>query len=96
MYRRHLVAFVSINALLTAINAYYGPPWWSVWPLMIWGLVVMVHFLVYRAKTVNDAWAEERSIELRAKSYDLSHIEDIRQGALASQDVPPPSTGANH
>lgn len=83
-FRRHLLAYVLVNAVLTGINVATGAPWWAVWPLVIWGLGVMVHFLVYRAGTVDDAWVEERIEDLRSKSYDLSHMDDIRKHAAPS------------
>lgn len=79
MFRRHLAAFVLVNALLTAVNVYSGPPWWAFWPLVVWGAALMLHFLVHRARAVDERWAEERMLELRSKSYDASHINDIRE-----------------
>jgi hypothetical protein len=78
-FRRHAFAFVLVNALLTGANIYGGPPWWAFWPLVVWGLAVMVHFFFHRAAIVDDAWVEERTLDLRSKSYDASHIEDIRE-----------------
>jgi hypothetical protein len=40
---------------------------------------VMLHFLIYRASTVDEAWVEERTQDLRSKSYDASHIDEIRE-----------------
>jgi hypothetical protein len=34
--------------------------------------------LFYKAVTVDDRWAEERVEELNLKSYDRSHIEDLK------------------
>ena len=78
MFRGHLAAFLLVNVGLTAVNVYSGPPWWAFWPLILWGIVLMLHFLVHRAKTVDEAWAEERTLDLRSKSYDAGHIDDIR------------------
>lgn len=79
MFRRHLQAFVAVNALLTAINVYTGPPWWAFWPLVVWGLLLMLHFLYHRTQAVNEAWVDERTQDVRSKSYDLGHIDDIRE-----------------
>lgn len=78
-FRRHLLAYVLVNAVLTGINVAGGAPWWAFWPLVIWGLALMIHFLVHRTATVDDAWVEERTEDLRSKSYDLSHIDNIRE-----------------
>ena len=79
MFRRHLAAFVLVNALLTGVNIYQGPPWWAFWPLIAWGLVLMLHFLMHRAAAVNESWVEERTLDVHSKSYDAGHIDDIRQ-----------------
>jgi 2TM domain len=78
-FGRHVLVFVLANVLLTGINVYMGAPWWAFWPLVVWGLALMVHFFFHRAATVDDAWVEERTLDLRSKSYDLGHIDDIRE-----------------
>jgi hypothetical protein len=78
-FRPHLVAYLLVNAGLTALNVYLGAPWWAVWPLVLWGLLLMLHFLYYRATSVDEAWVEERTLDLRSKSYDMGHIDDIRE-----------------
>lgn len=78
-FRRHVYAFVFVNAALTGINIHTGAPWWAFWPLVSWGLVLMLHLFFHRAANVDDAWVEERTLDLRSKSYDLGHIDDIRE-----------------
>ena len=79
LFRPHLAAFVVVNVVLTGINIYGGAPWWAFWPLAIWGLVLMLHFLYARASSVDEAWVEERTLDLHSKSYDSGHIDDIRK-----------------
>jgi hypothetical protein len=76
-FRRHLAAYLVVNIGLTAANIAGGAPWWAFWPFAIWSMVLMVHYLVYKTATVDDAWVDERVEDLRSKSYDLSHIDDI-------------------
>jgi 2TM domain len=75
--RRHLAAYLVVNIGLTAANIASGAPWWAFWPFAIWSMVLMVHYLAYKTSTVDDAWVDERIEDLRSKSYDLSHIDDI-------------------
>lgn len=82
-FGRHLLVYLLVNGMLTAANAYTGRPWWAFWPLAFWGLIVMLHYFFHRAATVDDAWVEERTQDLRSKSYDLSHIEDISEHPAA-------------
>ena len=56
-----------------------GGPWWFFWLLAPWGVALAVHFLVYKARTVNERWAQERAADLRSKSYDASHIDSIAE-----------------
>ena len=37
----------------------------------------LIHFMRYKAATVDEQWVEERTAELRLKSYDRDHIENI-------------------
>ena len=37
-FRRHLAAYLVVNALLTGVNLAMGSPWWAFWPLILWGL----------------------------------------------------------
>ncbi len=78
-FKPHLYAYLIVNAALTGINVYTGAPWWAVWPLVLWGMLLMLHFLYFRATSVNEAWVEERTLDLRSKSCDAGHIDDIRQ-----------------
>ena len=66
-------------AALAGANWLSGGPWWFFWLLAPWGVVLAVHFLVYKARTVNERWAQERAADLRSKSYDASHIDSIAE-----------------
>jgi 2TM domain len=76
-YPYHRAVFVGLNVLLTVVNVYTGKPWWALWPLLITGFVYMVHYLIYKASTVDDAWVDERAADLYDKSYDQGHISAI-------------------
>lgn len=77
-FRPHLYLYLVVNAGLNGLNVYLGAPWWAVWPLVLWGMLLMLHFLYHRTASVDDAWVEERTLDLRSKSYDMGHIDDIR------------------
>jgi len=78
-FRRHFAAFLVVNLALTAANIVDGAPWWAFWPLAVWSLPLLVHYLIYKASTIDDAWVDMRIEDLRSKSYDLSHIDDIKR-----------------
>ncbi|MDX1375206.1 MAG: 2TM domain-containing protein [Burkholderiales bacterium] len=78
-FRRHFAAYIVVNLALTAANVVMGAPWWAFWPLALWSLPLLVHYLFYKTSTIDDAWVDERVEDLRSKSYDLSHIDDIKR-----------------
>ena len=45
--------------------------------MCVWGLVFALHFFYYKSVTIDEAWVEERTDDMRLRSYDLSHISDI-------------------
>jgi hypothetical protein len=47
------------------------------WLLLAWGVVLAGHYLAYKARAVDERWAEGRAADLRSKSYDAGHIDAI-------------------
>jgi hypothetical protein len=86
-FRRHFAAFLLVNLALTGANIAMGAPWWAFWPLAVWGLPLVVHYLIYKTSTIDDAWVEERTSELHGKSYDFSHIADIQRKPTPERPV---------
>ncbi|MGI9520159.1 MAG: 2TM domain-containing protein [Hyphomicrobiaceae bacterium] len=78
-YPAHRNVFVLFNVGLTIANVLTGAPWWAVWPLLVTGLIFVVHYLIYKASIVDDAWVDERAADLHYKSYDQGHIDSIAE-----------------
>lgn len=76
-FRRHAWAYAVAACALIAANGYTGGTWWSFWPLAIWGVAFAVHYLIYKARTVDESWVEGRTADLHSKSYDAGHIDQI-------------------
>ncbi|MBL4719622.1 MAG: 2TM domain-containing protein [Alphaproteobacteria bacterium] len=76
-FRRHRLAYLCVNVALFAIDALLGGAWWFHFIAFIWGLALMIHFMVVKSLNVDDAWVEDRVIKLRISSYDLGHIIQI-------------------
>ncbi len=87
----HLRAFIAINGGLTAVNIATGRGWWALWPLLATGAVLGLHYLGYKAVTVDEQWAAERVQELNLKSYDRGHIEALK--SRYKVDAPPSPPG---
>jgi hypothetical protein len=43
-----------------------------------------VHYLVYKARTVDESWVEKRTADLHSKSYDAGHIDSIAADQAAN------------
>jgi hypothetical protein len=74
----HLLAFITLNAVLTAANMALGDGWWAFWPLLISAALLAVHYLLRKTFIVNAGWVDERVEELNIKSYDRAHIEELK------------------
>ena len=91
-FRWHLLAFVALNTVLEPRQCASpdGPGGRSGrWSLT--SLLLAVHYLLYKAVTVDEHWAEERVEELNLKSYDRSHIEELK-----ARHVPKKANPADH
>jgi 2TM domain len=77
-FRWHVRSFLLLNAALGIANLATGKPWWAFWPLLATGFLLALHFFAYKSFSVDDVWADERAQELNLKSYDRSHIEDLK------------------
>jgi hypothetical protein len=53
--------------------------WWSLWPITLWAVAFAGHYLIYKVRTVDETWAEERTADLHSKSYDAHHIDRIAE-----------------
>lgn len=76
-FRRHRGLFLGVNVALNVANYFIGTGWWAFWPLAGWGVLFMIHYLRYKALTVDERWVDMRAAELRIKSYDRGHIDNI-------------------
>ncbi len=49
------------------------------WPLMVWTVLFLIHFLVVKSLNVDSDWVAERTEKTAMKAFDISHIETIRE-----------------
>lgn len=74
----HAAAFVALNGILTLANVATGAPWWAFWPLSVTSLLLGLHYIVAKSLAADERWAAQRVEELNLKSYDRSHIENLK------------------
>lgn len=88
LFPLHVRLFLALNIALSIVNAVMGRPWWAFWPLLVTGLALAAHYLVYKTAVVDDAWAEERTEDINLKSYDRGHIENLKS-RFEEGEIPP-------
>ena len=70
----HLIVYVVVNAALFAINAITRSDdgsWWFIWPLLGWGVAVLLHIATVVFGVFSPEWKEreaERILEQHRKS----------------------------
>lgn len=77
--RRHAAAYAAAMALLIAVAVVTGDVAWVSWPALVWGFVVIAHYLIAKTLRVDQGWADRRAGVIRSKSYDHGHIEAIEK-----------------
>ena len=83
--RNHFMGYAGVGILLFAVDLVTSGPVWFYWPVMAWGVVIGAHWLYCKSLAVDDDWADRRAGELRYKSYDLGHIQQIEESYKNSQ-----------
>ncbi len=77
--RPHILAHGAVVAGVMALS-YFAPADRGLFiPIMLWGVLVLVHYLIVRTIHTDPDWVEERSETITMNASDLSHIEDIRE-----------------
>jgi MFS family permease len=76
----HFLVFAAASLACLVLAA--ATDWrWLYWVPAGWGVLLLVHYLIYKASTIDQRWVDRRTEELRVKSYDRSHIDEIRARA---------------
>ena len=76
-FRPHFVVYLAAGLGVLALATATGWRWLS-WLMLVWGILLLIHYLIYKSHTVDERWVEERTEELHVKSYDRDHIQSIR------------------
>jgi len=50
-----------------------------VWPILVWGFLLFLHFMYVRSLNVDDDWASNRAADVTQHAYDSGHIDIIRK-----------------
>ncbi len=77
MLPAHRVLFAILMSVLTALNLWSGPPWWTFWPMLAAAVPFTLHTMIAKAVTADERWADRRADEISDRSYDLAHTTSI-------------------
>ncbi len=78
-FKGHVVIYVASGvSIFMTIHGSNSTSWF----LIIWTVMVGLHFLVTKTLNVDDAWGESRAYDLRRKTYDHKHIDQIVNSAV--------------
>ena len=77
-FRLHAWVY-GIAVLLALTQALRSAGWWWFWPLIVWTVLFLLHFLVVKSLGVSSDWVAERTEKTAMRAFDISHIETIRE-----------------
>jgi hypothetical protein len=63
----HLLVYLVVNAGLFAINAVTrgdDGSWWCIWPLLGWGVALLIHGLTTFAGVFSTDWRDRKAMQL--------------------------------
>jgi len=68
------IGLITGSFLVIALQQY-----WLFWPLAVWSSAFIIHYLIVKSLTVDEAWVDERTLDTAYNAYDLGHIYEIRK-----------------
>ena len=77
-YKGHSVIYGSAVVGWGVAVAFIPGDWSLFWPIMIWTLAYMIHFLIFKGNHIDEDWVTDRVERITDEAKDLSHIEAIR------------------
>ena len=92
-FKGHCLIYFTAVFLWGLAVAFIPGDWSLFWPIMIWTIAYMIHFLIYKGTYVDENWVTERVERLTDEAKDLSHIEAIRDDYTSSSRQRRPTQG---
>ncbi len=93
-YKGHCLIYFTAVLLWGLAVALIPGDWSLFWPIMIWTIAYMIHFLIYKGTHVDEDWVRDRVERLTDEAKDLSHIEAIRDDYTSSSRQRQPTLGS--
>ena len=73
----HRIAYAAVGGCATVVDVFFGEGWNTFAPVLAWGMLLVLHFILARSLTMDEEGVARRSEDLRLRAYDQGHIDDI-------------------
>jgi len=78
VFQAHTFFYIVAMFIWLIANLFFPGDWSAFWPLMIWSIVYMVHYMTYKMAHIDQDWVDERVLRIADEAKDYGHIENIR------------------
>ena len=78
-FRLHQILFLVLLMVMMIVDFFFLEGWATFWPMIIWSAIFGIHFMIFRAQSVDDKWVRERLIFNIYRPWDTGHVEAIRE-----------------
>lgn len=85
-FPRHFYAFAGFAALTLIANLGFDAGLPLFWPIAAWSVAVAIHFFIASAADVSEDWIEDKTLDLKMRSYDFGHIDNIKDRVQTRDD----------
>jgi hypothetical protein len=76
-FPRHFAVSGAVTAAALVAEAASGSDWPLFWPLAGWAAVLAIHYFLASSYDPDRDWVDERIADVRGRSYDFDHIQNI-------------------
>lgn len=91
-FLRHVSVYLVSTVVFVILDLLTDGNWWNFWVMVIWFIILSVHYFAAGTVDVDDDWANERVEDLRVSSYDYDHIGSIKHRVKTNDPSVTPHT----
>lgn len=77
-FRPHVLFYALAAIAMIVVDLTDPADAWAAWPVMVWGALLIFHYMAVKLLTADDGWVEERTGDVLYKAYDQGHMTDIK------------------
>ncbi len=80
-FPQHVRIFIGVVLVAVLANAALDLGLPLFWPIGAWTALLAIHYFIASSLDVREDWVDEKAEDLRMRSYDFGHIDEIRDRA---------------